>query len=47
MPAERGGAAALNRPERDGLDLGEPVRAPIRVCVRPQDVRQFKPWRRD
>jgi hypothetical protein len=47
MPAERGGAAALDRPERDGLDLGEPVRAPIRVPVRTHDVRQLKPWRRD
>ncbi len=47
MPAERGGAAALDRPERDGLDLDEPVRAPIGVPVHTHDVRQLKPWRRD
>jgi len=40
-------AAALDRAERDGLDLGEPVRALKRVPVRTHDVRQLKPWRRD
>ena len=47
MAAERGGAAARNRSERDGLDLGEPVRASIRVSVCTHNVRQFQPRRRD
>jgi hypothetical protein len=43
MPAENGGAAGRDRPERHVLDLREAVRATIPVAVRSQDVRELEP----
>ena len=43
MPAEDGGAAGRDRPERHVLDRREAVRPTIRVAVRPHDVRELQP----
>ena len=43
MPAEDGGAAGHDRPERRVLDLREPVRTPIRIPMGAHNVRKLKP----
>jgi hypothetical protein len=45
MPAQDGGAAGRDRPERPMLDRREAVRATIRVAVRPHNVREFQSGR--
>lgn len=43
MPAEGGGPAGGDRPQRPMLRRGEPMRPSIGVAVRPHDVRELEP----
>ena len=43
MPAEGGGAAGRDRPDRPMLDRGESMRARIRLAMGAHDVGQFQP----